>query len=165
MRKSSAGSRARALVGAAAMMIVFAAPARATPAIVSFDRSDNDFAFRVKRDGSMPTATSSAVFKPGDKVTFYAYVRAHPDAPEGRRLAGFLDLALVSPRPVRYDGTFKLVVNHDDGSRALRRTKDVRFTLRPNKGERRGAVRFRFDLEPGRYTAIARFWGPRPSRP
>ena len=142
------------------MVIVFAAPpAEATPTMMAFDRTDNDFAFRYTRDGSMPTATSSAIFKPGDKVTFFAYVRERKNAPQGRRLGGLLDLALVSPRPVRYDGTFKLIVKRRNGSKALLLTADRRFTLRPEKGERREAVRFWFDLEPGRYTAFARFRG------
>ncbi|MGH2817804.1 MAG: hypothetical protein ACRDJS_05015 [Actinomycetota bacterium] len=159
MRRSSAGSPWRALLGTAVLIVVLAAsPALAGPVVEAFDRADNDFLFTYTGDGSIPEAASSAIFRRSDKVSFFAYVRARPKAPEGRRLAGVLDLRLTGPRAVRYEGRFAFLVRNMNGSRALRLTTTRSFTLRP--GDRREIIRFRFDLDPRRYFAFARFKVP-----
>jgi hypothetical protein len=157
MRRGSPGSPWRALLGTAVLIIVLAAsPALAGPVVEGFDRADNDFSFTYRPDGTIPTATSSAIFRPGDKVSFFAYVReGAPDAPQGSRLNGVLELRLAGPRAVRYEGRFAFLVRNPNGSRALRMTTTRSFTLRP--GDRREVVTFNFDLEPGRYSAFARF--------
>jgi hypothetical protein len=147
------------MLGAAALMIVLAAsPARAAPFVETFDRADNDFTFTYTDNGAIPTAASSTVFRRGDRVSFFAFVRERPGAPEGSRLAGVLDLTRTSPHAVRYEGRFAFIVRHINGSRALRMTTDRSFTLRP--GDRREIITFHFDLEPGRYLAFARFKAP-----
>jgi hypothetical protein len=144
------------MLGAAALIIVFAAPpALAGPVVKAFDRADNDFTFTYTGDGDIPTAASSTVLRRGDKVSFFAFVRERPGAPEGNRLAGILELTLATRRAVRYEGRFAFIVKYTNGSRALRLTTDRSFTLRP--GDRREVIRFRFDLAPRRYLAFARF--------
>jgi hypothetical protein len=156
MRRSSAGSPWRAMLGAAVLITVFAAsPALAGPVVKAFDRADNDFTFTYTGDGDIPTAASSTLLRRGDRVSFFAFVRGRPKAPDGRQLAGVLELTLATSRPVRYEGRFAFIVKHMNGSRALRLTTERSFTLRP--GDRREVIRFRFDLEPRRYLALARF--------
>jgi hypothetical protein len=161
MRRRSAGPFRRALLGGAVLIIALGAtPARAGALVKTFDRSDNDFSFTYSHDGRIRAAFSSTVFKRSDKVSFFAYVRERPaGAPEGKRLAGVLELTLATARPVRYDGRFALIVRNvggpDAGSTAVRRTTTRSFTLRP--GDRREVIRFRFDVERGRYVAFARF--------
>jgi hypothetical protein len=125
-----------------------------------FDRSDNDFSFTYSHEGRIRAAFSSAVFRRSDKVSFFTYVRERrAGAPEGKRLAGVLELTLATAQPVRYDGRFAFIVRTvggpDPGSRAVRRTTIRRFTLRPD--DRREVIRFHFDLDQGRYVAFARF--------
>jgi hypothetical protein len=157
MRRSSAGSPWRALLGTAVLIIVLAAsPALAGPVVEAFDRTDNDFFFTYPGDGSIPEAASSTIFRRSDKVSFFAYVREGPSgAPEGSRLDGVLELRLTGPRAVRYEGRFAFLVRNRNGSRALRLTTTRSFTLRP--GDRRETITFNFDLDRGRYSAFARF--------
>jgi hypothetical protein len=145
------------MFGVAALIIVLgAAPALAGPMTKALDRSDNDFSFTYSPEGRIRAAWSSTVFRRNDKVSFFSYVRERgADAPEGRRLAGVLDLRLAKARPVHYDGRFALVVRTVDGTKVIRRTARRSFTLRP--GDRREVIKFRFDLGPGRYLAFARF--------
>jgi hypothetical protein len=161
MRTRSHGFPRKAALAVAtlALGVLPTSPAGATTIVKAFDRSDNDFSFTYTAQGDIPVAASSAILKPGDKVSFFAYVRERPEAPEGRRLAAVLDLRLETSRPVRYDGTFAFIVKHENGTRVARLRADRSFTLRPKKGERREVVRLRFDLEPGRYDAFARFRG------
>jgi hypothetical protein len=157
MTRRSAGSLRRALLGGAVLIIVLGTtPVVAGPTVKAFDRSDNDFSFTYSPDGRIRAAFSSTVFKRSDKVSFFAYVRERrSDAPEGRRLAGVLELTLATARPVRYDGRFAFIVRKVNGERAIRRTSTRSFTLRP--GDRREVIGFHFDLERGRYLAFARF--------
>ena len=148
------------MLGAALVIMLGTAPALAGPVAKTFDRSDNDFSFTYSPDGRIRGAISSASFRRRDKVSFFAYVRERrAGAPEGRRLAGVLELTLATARPVRYDGRFAFIVRRvggtSPGSRAIRRTTTRSFTLRP--GDRRKVIRFRFDLDRGRYLAFARF--------
>ena len=148
------------MLGAALVIALGAAPALAGPAVKALDRSDNDFSFTYSPKGRIRTAWSSTVFRRNDKVSFFTYVRERgAGAPEGRRLVGVLELTLATARPVRYDGRFALIVRRvggtSPGSTAIRRTTTRSFTLRP--GNRRKVIRFRFDLETGRYLAFARF--------
>jgi hypothetical protein len=159
MKRSWAGFPMRALLGAVALIIVFAAsPARAGAVSEGFDRADNVFFFTYRGDGVIPTAFSSTVLRRSDRVSFFAYVRERPDAPEGRQLVGILDLTLATAKPVRYEGRFAFIVRTMDGSRALRLTTNRSFTLRP--GDRREIIKFPFDLEPRKYWAFARFKAP-----
>ena len=151
------------LGGAILIIVLGAAPAMAGSVVKAFDRSDNDFSFTYSPEGRMRAAISSAVFRRGDKVSFFAYVRERgADAPEGRRLAGVLELTLATARPVHYEGRFAFIVRRvggtNDGEKAIRRTTTRSFTLRP--GDRREVMRFRFDLERGRYVAFGRFRAP-----
>jgi hypothetical protein len=144
------------LLGTTVLIIVLAAPpALAGPVVEGFDRADNDFFFTYTGDGRIPTAASSAIFRRSDKVSFFAYVRERPEAPEGRRLAGVLDLTLATAQPVHYEGRFAFIVRNLNGSRALRLTTTRSFTLRP--GDHHETIRFRFDLDRHRYFAFARF--------
>src|SRR5918996_478842 len=111
MRRMSGGSLTRAMLGAVLIIVVACAPVLAGPKAKAFDRSDNDFSFTYSPDGRIRAAFSSAVFRRGDKVSFFTYVRERrAGAPEGRRLKGVLEFTLSSARPVRYDGTFSFVV-------------------------------------------------------
>jgi hypothetical protein len=160
MRKSSAGSPWRAMLGVAALIIVFAAsPARAGPVIQSSDQADNDYFFRY-RNGRIRTAASSTILRRRDKVSFFAYVYERPGAPNGRRLDGVLELTLATSRSVRYDGRFAFIVRTENGSKVLRMTEHRSFTLRPSPGQRREIITFHFDLKRGRYWAFARFRTP-----
>jgi hypothetical protein len=152
----SAGSLSRAMLGAVLITVLACAPVLAGPTAKAFDRSDNDFSFTYSGDGRIRAAFSSAVFRRGDKVSFFTYVRErHASASVGRRLKGVLQFTLSTARPVRYDGRFALVVKRVGGSTVLRRTITRSFTLRPD--DRRQVVRFHFDLTRGRYLAFARF--------
>jgi hypothetical protein len=147
------------LGGAILIIVLGAAPALAGPMVKAFDRSDNDFSFTYSPEGRIRAAFSSTVFRRHDKVSFFAYVRERrADAPEGRRLAGVLELTLATARPVHYDGRFAFVVKTVNGAKAIRRTTTRSFTLRP--GDRREVIKFRFDLDRGRYLAFARFRAP-----
>jgi hypothetical protein len=159
MTMTSHGFLRKAMLAMAtlALAVLTTFPAGASAKVKVYDRSDNDFSFTYTPEGDIPTETSSALLHRGDKVSFFAYVRERPNAPEGRRLAAVLDLRLATSRPVRYDGIFAFIVRHANDTRAVRLTSDRRFTLRP--GDRRETIRLRFDLEPGRYTAFARFRG------
>jgi hypothetical protein len=146
------------LLGGAILIIVLgAAPALAGPVVKGFDRSDNDFSFTYSPDGRIRAAFSSAVFRRGDKVSFFTYVRERrAGAPVGRRLAGVLKLTLATARRVRYDGRFTFIVRgFRPGSTGVRRTTTRRFTLTPD--DRREVIKFHFDLKRGRYQAFARF--------
>jgi hypothetical protein len=160
MRRRS-GSLRRAMLGGAVLIVVLgAAPALAGPVVKAFDRSDNDFSFTYSHEGRIRAAFSSTVFRRSDKVSFFTYVRERRSgAPEGRRLAGVLELTLATAHPVRYDGRFAFIVRtvggSRPGSRAIRRTTTRSFTLRPD--DRREVIRFHFDLDRGRYVAFARF--------
>ena len=144
------------MLGATLVIVLGTAPALAGPVAKAFDRSDNDFSFTYSPDGRIRVAFSSASFRRRDKVSFFAYVRERrAGAPEGRRLAGVLELTLATARPVRYDGRFSLIVKRVGGSTVVRRTTTRSFTLRPN--DHREVVKFRFDVTRGRYLAFARF--------
>lgn len=147
------------LGGAILIIVLGAAPALAGPMVKAFDRSDNDFSFTYSPEGRIRAAFSSTVFRRHDKVSFFAYVRERRgDAPEGRRLAGVLELTLATASPVHYDGRFAFVVRTANGAKVIRRTTTRSFTLRP--GDRREVIKFRFDLDRGRYLAFARFRAP-----
>jgi hypothetical protein len=147
------------LGGAILIIVLGATPAPAGPMVKAFDRSDNDFSFTYSPEGRIRAAFSSTVFRRHDKVSFFAYVRERrADVPEGRRLVGVLELTLATARPVHYDGRFALVVRTVDGEKVIRRTTTRSFTLRP--GDRREVIKFRFDLDRGRYLALARFRTP-----
>jgi hypothetical protein len=147
------------LGGAILIIVVGATPALAGSMVKASDRSDNDFSFTYSPDGRIRAAFSSTVFRRHDKVSFFAYVRERrADAPEGRRLAGVLELTLATARPVHYDGRFAFVVRTVNGEKVVRRTTTRSFTLRP--GDRREVIKFRFDLDRGRYLALARFRTP-----
>ncbi len=156
MRRRSGGFLRRAILGAVLMIVFGAAPAASRPVVKAFDRSDNNFSFTYSPEGRIRAAFSSTVFRRSDKVSFFAYVRERrSDAPEGRRLAGVLELTLATARPVRYDGRFAFIVRKVNGERAFRRTFTRSFTLRPD--DRREVIRFHFDLGRGRYLTFARF--------
>jgi hypothetical protein len=156
MRIRSAGSLKRAMLGAVLIVVLGSIPAQAGPMVKALDRSDNDFSFTYSPKGHIRAAWSSTVFRRNDKVSFFTYVRERGvDAPEGRPLTGVLDLRLATARPVHYDGRFAFVVRTVNGTKAIRRTTTRSFTLRP--GDRRKVIRFRFNLDGGRYLALARF--------
>jgi hypothetical protein len=148
------------LGGATVIILLGATPALAGPMVKASDRSDNDFSFTYSPEGRIRAAFSSTVFRRHDKVSFFAYVRERrADVPEGsRRLVGVLELTLATARPVHYDGRFAFVVRTVNGEKVIRRTTRRSFTLRP--GDRREVIKFRFDLDRGRYLALARFRTP-----
>ena len=149
------------LGGAILIIVLGATPALAGSVVKAFDRSDNDFSFTYSPEGRMRAAISSAVFRRGDKVSFFAYVRERgADAPEGRRLAGVLELTLARPRA---PCTMRAGSRSSSEGSAVQTTERRPSGARPlaasrfARGDRREVMRFRFDLERGRYVAFGRF--------
>lgn len=144
------------MLGAAVLIMVLGAtPARAGALVKAFDRSDNDLTFTYSHKGRIRAAFSSALFRRGDRVSFFTNVHERPRAPKGRRLAGVLELTLATRRSVRYDGRFAFTIRTNNGRDAVRMTTIRSFTLRPR--DPREVIRFRFDLPRGRYFAFSRF--------
>lgn len=140
------------------ILVLFAGTAHASPIEIRRDRTDNTYTFTYDaEEGEITLAASSRRIDRDDRVSFLVGVRADKEAEEGDRLLARISLHLTSRKPVRYDGTFTLVVKDSDGEVVHTQEQDGHFVLRPSSGERRAELTVRFDLPSGDYESFARF--------
>ena len=82
-------------------------------------------------------------------------VRETDDAGSG--LQGRLRLRLNGDHATIYDGWFSFRVTTTEGRVAFQRLRPANIRLRPQPGQRRATLSFRFDLPSGSYNAAGYF--------
>lgn len=154
MKKRVHGVAALALSLAA--ITVMAAPGLAETTTVDQDRTDNSVSFEYdSSSGTIESATSSERASRNDIVYFKVSVLETEDSGSG--LLGKLTLRLDGDRHTVYDGWFELDIATGSGDTAYHRSMPVSVHLRPQPGQRRATLRFRFDLPSGDYEAGGSF--------
>jgi hypothetical protein len=145
-------------VGTLSLLIlqVLAGSAMARTTTVDEDTTDNRFAFEYDAgSGEIGSETSSERPSQSDAVYFRVAVLETEDSGSG--LLGRLTLRLDGDDHTVYDGWFDLQIESGSGDVAFYRTKPISVHLRPQPGQRRATLRFRFDLPTGEYTAAGSF--------
>ena len=142
--------------GAILAFVVLATPGLAQSNNVEEDVTDNRFAFSYdSSSGQIGSETSAERTSEEDAVYFKVAIAEMEDTGSG--LLGKLSLRLDGDERKVYDGWFTLHIETENGDPAFHRTRPATIHLRPQPGQRRAILRFRFDIPSGDYEAFGSF--------
>ena len=117
--------------------------------------SDNEVSFTYDEGSGAITRRSSEESGSRKAVAFLVGISEAEGTGSG--LVGRIKLRLRGDDPVTFDGWFTLDVTTSEGSPAFNRQRPATIVLRPQPGQRRATLTFRFDVPSGTYDAAAAF--------
>ena len=118
-------------------------------------RSDNEVRFRYDEESGAITRRASEESGPRKAVAFLVGISEAEGTGSG--LIARIKLRLRGDDPVTFDGWFSIDVTSSNGEPGFSRHRPATIVLRPQPGQRRATLSFRFDVPSGTYDARAAF--------